>query len=272
MAFHKTHQERGHWHDTRFEFGNRTAEKRNSNCTPIKEDFFMRFRFRDVVKTVLISLGWMIVISAIGIVMLFLFGNPNHTDAVLTLVGICFIPIFVMTMLTIHKHLVRKSGLGWESLGFVALKKKEMVRLAWQIPFCWFLIILTQITFLFFLVGESNALPRTQSSAEILAFTPTTFILVFLAYAILTPILEEIIFRGGLFQAFANKFNTPLAIMASSTLFMLVHSFSPLIMPGIFVAGLFLAYLYQKYRSIYAPISLHIFINGINVLAVNFLF
>ncbi|WP_093132746.1 CPBP family intramembrane glutamic endopeptidase [Salinibacillus kushneri] len=92
-----------------------------------------------------------------------------------------------------------------------------------------------------------------------------------MTYAIFTPIIEEIIFRDGLLQAIESKFNAPVAMVGSSLLFMLVHGI-PLIMPALFVAGLSFAYLYKKYRSIYAPIILHMFINGINVIALNIVF
>ncbi|SDL85936.1 hypothetical protein SAMN05216244_1006 [Sediminibacillus halophilus] len=59
----------------------------------------MRFRFKDVLKTVMISLGWLIAISITAILILFVFGNPDDSDPILLLVGICFIPTFTTTML-----------------------------------------------------------------------------------------------------------------------------------------------------------------------------
>ncbi|MFD1173925.1 CPBP family intramembrane glutamic endopeptidase [Oceanobacillus picturae] len=231
----------------------------------------MRFRFKDVLKTVMISLGLLVAILITAITMLVVFGNPDDPDAILLLVGICFIPIFITTMITINKYLLRKNGLGWDALGFVPLKKKQLLNLAWQVPLCWFLILLTEIIFLALLFGDSKNIPDAHGSAQIMEFTPFIFIMVFLTVAIFTPILEEIIFRGGLLQALKNKFNTPVGVIGSSLLFMIVHGI-PLIMPALFVMGLSFSYLYQKHKSIYAPIILHIFINGINVIAVNIMF
>ncbi|WP_164669689.1 CPBP family intramembrane glutamic endopeptidase [Virgibacillus doumboii] len=228
----------------------------------------MRFSFKDIIKTIMISLGWLITISIIGFIILFLFFNPDNPDSVLYFVGIIFIPFFIMIMLTINKHLLRKNGLGWDSLGFIPLKKNQLINLVWQVPLCWFLILLVELVFLVVFFGDSRNLPDTQSSAQIMEFTPFIFILVFLAYAIFTPILEEIIFRGGLLQALKNKFSTPVAVIGSSLLFTLAHGI-PLIIPALFMMGLSFAYLYQKYRSVYAPIILHMFINGVNVIAVN---
>ncbi|WP_106495766.1 CPBP family intramembrane glutamic endopeptidase [Lentibacillus sp. Marseille-P4043] len=228
----------------------------------------MRFSFKDIIKTIIISLGWLIAISIMGIIILFLFGNPDNPDTILYSVGIIFIPFFIMTMLTINKYLLRKNGLGWDSLGFIPLKKKQLLKLAWQVPLCWFFIFLVELVFLVVFFGDSSNLPDTQSSAQIMELTPFIFVLVFLAYAILTPILEEIIFRGGLLQALENKFNAPVAMIGSSFLFTLAHGI-PLIIPALFMMGLSFAYLYQKYRSIYAPIILHMFTNGVNVIAVN---
>ncbi|WP_430787250.1 CPBP family intramembrane glutamic endopeptidase [Virgibacillus flavescens] len=231
----------------------------------------MRFRSKDVLKTVMISLGWLIAISITGIIMLFVFGNPDDPDALSLLVGICFILTFIITMLTINKYLLRKNGLGWDSLGFVPLKKKQFLYLAWQVPLCWLLIFLTEIIFVVLFFGDIENLPDRQSSAQIMEITPFIFIMVYLTYAIFTPILEEIIFRAGLLQALENKLNAPVAMIGSSLLFMIVHGV-PVVMPALFVMGLSFAYLYQKHKSIYAPIILHMFINGINVIALNVIF
>lgn len=231
----------------------------------------MRFGINDVLKTVIISLVWLVAITITAAIVLLMFGNPDEPDAILYSIGFIFIPFFITTMLTINKHLLKKNGLGWGSLGFVSLEKMQLRNLVWQVPLFWLLTILVELVFLILFFGESKNLPETQISSGIMELNPLIFVLVFLTYAIFTPILEEIIFRGGLLQALESKFNSTIATIGSTVIFTVVHGV-PFIIPALLVMGLSFAYLYQKYRSIYAPIILHMFINGINVVAVNLMF
>lgn len=130
----------------------------------------MRFSFKDIIKTVVIILGWLITILIIDLIIFFSFLNPDHPD---------FELFFIMTMFTINKHLLRKNGLGWDSLGFIPLKKKQLLNLVWQVPLCWFLIILVELIFLVVFYGDIRNLPDTENSAQIMEFTPFVFILVF---------------------------------------------------------------------------------------------
>lgn len=230
----------------------------------------MRFHFLDVLKTVVICILWTMCIFIIGVIISFLFLDLEKPDSTSIVTGIMIIPIFLAVLFSINKHLVRKNGLKWDSLGFITLKKQQLFKLTWQVPLSWLIIILTQAIFMILFFSETINEEGTSSS-EIIEISPLNFLILFLALVIVKPILEEIIFRGGIFQTLENIFNTPIALIGSSAIFMLAHSFTPLIMPGIFVMGLILGYLYKKHRSIYAPIILHMFINGVNVITVNFL-
>ena len=231
----------------------------------------MRFHFIDVLKTIVICLFWALSILLVGIISLMIFGNHHHSDARLVLTGILLIPIFIVILYTIKKHLLGKNGIGWDAFGFVPLKKNQLLKLVWQVPLFWFIIIISQIISFSLFSPDEVKYAKSSSTAELLSFGGWKMIIVFIGMAVITPILEEIIFRGGIFKALYHKWNFPIAALGSAFLFMLVHVFIPFIMPAIFVMGLAFAYLYHKYKSIYAPIMLHMFINGINVIAVNFI-
>lgn len=230
----------------------------------------MRFHFIDVLKTIVICLFWSLGILLVGIILLMIFGDHHHSDVRLVLTGSLLIPIFIAILYTIKKHLLVKNGLGWDALGFVPLKKNQLLKLLWQVPLCWFIIIISQIISFALFFGDEVKYTKSSSTAELLSVGGWKMIIVFIGMAVITPILEEIIFRGGIFRAFYEKWNFPIAAFGSAFLFMLAHVLIPFIMPAIFVMGLAFAYLYHQYKSIYAPIILHMFINGINVIAVNF--
>lgn len=165
--------------------------------------------------------------------------------------------------------MIKKNELTWKALGFKRLKKKDLLTLTWKIPLLWILMITTQLIFLMvYFGGDMYNLPDTQSGATMFDINIFTIVAVFIALAVFTPIIEEIVFRGGILQALKTKYNVFIAVLVSSILFLLVH-LVPVIMPALLVAGLSLGYLYHKYDSIYPPILLHMFINSINVFAVS---
>jgi len=77
---------------------------------------------------------------------------------------------------------------------------------------------------------------------------------------IITPIVEEIVYRGFLFNQLLKKYSLKIALIVSSLIFALIH----LRFTGIgflFVYGLFFGYVYYKTNSLIAPILAHFTIN-----------
>jgi len=64
-----------------------------------------------------------------------------------------------------------------------------------------------------------------------------SMVLLVLTVCVGAPIVEELVYRGLLQGSFAARFNHVPALLASSTLFMLVH-FRPVEYPGLFAIGL----------------------------------
>jgi hypothetical protein len=85
-------------------------------------------------------------------------------------------------------------------------------------------------------------------------------IIYFFLMVIITPIVEEIVYRGFLFNLLLKKYSVKIAFIASSLIFALIH----LRFAGIgflFLYGLFLGYAYFKTKSLIAPILAHFTIN-----------
>ena len=85
-------------------------------------------------------------------------------------------------------------------------------------------------------------------------------IIYFILMVIITPIAEEIIYRGFLFNLLLKKYSVKIALIVSSLIFAFFH----LRFAGIgflFVYGLFFGYVYYKTNSLIAPILAHFTIN-----------
>ena len=84
------------------------------------------------------------------------------------------------------------------------------------------------------------------------------------AIAILTPIAEELLFRGVFFGGVRQRLPFIPAAVATTALFTLVHE--PQAWPGVFVLGFGLALAYERTKSLWAPIAAHATVNGVPLL------
>lgn len=89
-------------------------------------------------------------------------------------------------------------------------------------------------------------------------------IIVAFAVVVLAPIAEEAFFRGIVFNAWLREGGRRWAYIGSSALFAAVHLSLVTALP-IFLLGLALAWVYDRTRSLLAPIAMHATVNGISV-------
>lgn len=93
---------------------------------------------------------------------------------------------------------------------------------------------------------------------------PAAFVLLNLfVMAMLTPVVEEVINRGGFLEWF-RQFGTPFAIVASALLFAAAHR--PGAIPCAFVFGIFVGVLYVNSGSLWGPLVAHGTANSLIVL------
>lgn len=75
-------------------------------------------------------------------------------------------------------------------------------------------------------------------------------------YGIISPLAEETVFRGILYNRMKQCFNCPIALLLSSLFFGLYHGNLVQAVYGTLL-GLFIAYTYEKYHNFAAPILFH---------------
>ncbi|HUF06957.1 MAG TPA: type II CAAX endopeptidase family protein [Candidatus Binatia bacterium] len=135
-----------------------------------------------------------------------------------------------------------RSGVGWGLLAWLG-SKIVIAAVAW--------------------VLERVGLPPEPQTAEraIVMLDP---VLVVLALVILTPIAEEVFFRGVVFNAWLREGGRRWAYIGSAALFAVIHLSLVSLLP-IFLLGLALAWIYRRTGSLLAPIAMHATVNGISV-------
>jgi uncharacterized protein len=94
--------------------------------------------------------------------------------------------------------------------------------------------------------------------------SPVWFFLVAVVFA---PFVEEIFFRGFLFQGLRQKYGWVRAILLSSVIFAVAHLDPASLIPT-FILGVVIAYLFHRSNSIWPGIILHFFVNGTSLCAI----
>lgn len=99
----------------------------------------------------------------------------------------------------------------------------------------------------------------THQINQTYATTAWGYIFFAIAALIFAPIMEELFFRGIIFQKLAIKQNTVKALIISASLFTIVHFRSDIV--SLFSIGITLAILYLKTKQIIVPIICHFVYN-----------
>ena len=95
------------------------------------------------------------------------------------------------------------------------------------------------------------------------------FVQIFAA-AIIAPIMEELLFRGLIYNRLKCKFKIVWSILFSSIIFGVIHGNIVQFIYA-FLLGILLAYIYERYKTIWAPIIMHITANFSSIMITNYL-
>lgn len=118
---------------------------------------------------------------------------------------------------------------------------------------------------------SGGTLAGMQNRLDVIApesFTWLGFLVTLIGAGILVPIAEEMYFRGALFTWFRQRYNFPIAMLASALLFAFGHIDTAGVVAASFVLGLVNAWAFEKSKTLWAPILMHITTNSFAVLVI----
>ncbi len=124
--------------------------------------------------------------------------------------------------------------------------------------------------------GEVEAEQAAISQLKELANFPIISSMFIFSIICIIPVVEEVLFRGYLQNYFRTLVSRQHAIIGAALVFSLFHfTLSQGIknielLPSLFVLGCFLGFLYERQRSLLAPIALHMTFNAITVIMLSF--
>lgn len=148
----------------------------------------------------------------------------------------------------------RRKPFAKEAMPFAKLPLKELGRCA-AIGVCAAIVVTTLLSLL--PIPESA---MAEYSSTVTQSTTGTFLERLFAIVLLAPIAEEMLFRGAIYGSLKQSTRHIAAIGASCALFGIMHQ-NPIWMIYAFLMGLGLTLALDAYKSLLAPIVLHIAFN-----------
>lgn len=183
-------------------------------------------------------------------------GNTLYSG---TSIGLLLAIIF---MTVLYHVAIRPQTLSLETLGLRRFPLKDSgIIFLWTIV----LIVLSIIIVIvqsYFGIGTSNT--KTESLQSDLSII--SILIAFGSAAIVSPIYEEIFYRGFLYRFFQERFGVGIGMIVSAGIFTLAHLPTTNTLLVNFVSGLVFAWVYERTNSIYSSMLIHGTFNGIAVL------
>ncbi|MFD1851583.1 CPBP family intramembrane glutamic endopeptidase [Oceanobacillus bengalensis] len=177
-----------------------------------------------------------------------------------TLVGFIMSIIFTLGLYFIA---IKPKKLSWKEVGLQRFPKSYWGPIiGWTVVLIIVAIIVSYVMEWVFQIGVDNS--KTESLQTRLTFI--NFIIAFVSAAIISPIYEEIFYRGFLYRWFRTKYGLFTGMFVSSFIFMIVHIPTFNTLPYTFLSGLIFAWTYEKTNSIYPAMIIHALFNGLSII------
>ncbi|MDU2241955.1 MAG: type II CAAX endopeptidase family protein [Paenibacillus sp.] len=156
---------------------------------------------------------------------------------------------------------LRPKRLGWDEVGL-----RSFSRSYWKWIILWIVLLMAAgvlvLTIMDLLqIGVDNK--KTDSLKADLTWL--TFGIAFISAAVISPIYEEIFYRGFLYKWFRVKWGAGAGVLCSSLIFTIVHIPTYNTLPVNFISGVIFAWAYEKTGSVLPGMIVHGAFNGVAV-------
>lgn len=193
----------------------------------------------------------------------FVFGTLTEQQELTSyVVRMLFYIVMILVLGNIYKQALRSFRKEW-------IRNSVWIILGFVVYFLLSAIIVPQVIAIFHPVSESA---NNLKQGNLLLRYPVLFTL---NVVLIGPLIEELVFRVGIFRAL-RKYSLLLAVLGSSLLFGFIHVFEAVVIQHnmaelwnlipYFVSGIWLATLYEKRKNILIPLSVHMIANLLGAL------
>ncbi|HDR8196768.1 CPBP family intramembrane glutamic endopeptidase [Bacillus thuringiensis] len=170
--------------------------------------------------------------------------------------------IAIVLVLGVYFMVLRPKKLSWSEVGIrsFSIKSWKFILLLTIMLLVGDVIVMVLTSF----IGNSYENSKTEAIQQSVNFF--TVLIAFVSAAIISPIYEEIFYRGFLYRWLRTRFGMIGAILLSSLIFTIVHIPTYNAMPVNFLSGIVFAWAYERTNSIWPSVIIHGLTNGIMVL------
>ncbi|OHR63447.1 CAAX protease [Bacillus sp. HMSC76G11] len=180
-----------------------------------------------------------------------------------TLIGFFMSILFTLSLYYIS---IKPHALSFKEIGLVSFERGY-----WKQILLWTLALIVLSTFIMIfmsLMGGTYENAKTESIQQ--SISPLILLIGLLSASVVSPIYEELFYRGFIYRFVRNRLGIFPGNMISSSLFTLAHIPTYNTLPVNFLSGLIFAWTYEKTNSVIPAIIIHGLFNGIAVLLTAF--
>ncbi|WP_211655454.1 CPBP family intramembrane glutamic endopeptidase [Planococcus alpniumensis] len=184
------------------------------------------------------------------------FGNELHAG---TLTGLVMSIIF---MASLYFIVLKPNGQSWKTVGVHTFSPGH-----WKPIMIWSIVLIVVSIVLVIIMAEFGVGTDNSKTDSLQSqLTRLNFFIGLISAAVISPIYEEIFYRGFLYRFFSSRYGIGVGMLLSASIFTLVHIPTFNTLPVNFVSGLIFAWIYQKTGSVLPCILMHGLFNGIAVI------
>lgn len=225
----------------------------------------IRWTLRDLIMTGLLTIALSAVLllaillpSALGVDLIRDLLNSRPLAVGMVIGGL----VYLIAVIATYTIIVRREHGSWREIGFRA--PPLVALLLTPLIFGGQMILLAIVNLILQSIIGSFENPQVDALTDPAGFSWLNFVLVFTVGAIIAPIVEEMLFRGLLYQWLRSRTGAIAAILLSGAIFSVVH-FIPVLFLPLFVVGVVLGAVFEWTRSLWITITLHFFQNALAI-------
>lgn len=167
--------------------------------------------------------------------------------------------IAIVLTLGIYFIALRPKRLPWSEVGLRSFHAK-----AWGQILLFTLLMVVGSALMMILtsyIGNTYENSKTEALQQNMTFV--NFIVAFVAAVVISPIYEEIFYRGFIYRWLRTRMGLGWGLMLSSLIFTIIHIPTYNAMPVNFLGGVIFAWAYERTHSIWPGVIIHGLSNGV---------
>jgi membrane protease YdiL (CAAX protease family) len=174
--------------------------------------------------------------------------------------------IYALMLLAVYLFAVRRPNSSWQRLGIRPVAAGWWAALLLLFPLELVGMVGINLLLVPLITGTQFQNPQSEVILGGGNLHTVDLFLLLVLLAVVTPVAEELFFRGMLYPVMRKQWGVAWAIILNALVFALLH-FIPILIPGLLLLGLILAWMRERSGSIVPGILLHAAQNALVVIA-----